>query len=185
MKKLLFATSNDDKVREANLAVKPFGLQLEHARVDVDEIKDLDIFKVAERKALDTYEQLQKPVVVEDTGIFFEQFKGFPGTYSKFAIMTLGVANTVKVLEGHSKKAYFSTVACYADGKQTKCFEGKTPGEVVLQARGSSPAKLPYDSYFIPAGKAQTYAEMGVVAKDALSHRAGAFRKFAAWYCKK
>ncbi len=181
-RKLVFATSNEQKVLEANAAVKPFGLQFEHSPVDVDEIKDLDIFKVAEKKALDTYAQLQKPVVVEDTGVFFDAFPGFPGTYSKFCILTLGAKNTVKVLDGHSKKGYFSTVVCYCDGKSVKSFEGKTEGEIILEPRGVSPLKVPYDSFFVPAGEKKTIAELGAERKNELSARAKAFRKFAEWF---
>lgn len=182
MKKLLFATSNEDKMREANFAVEPFGLQFEHASVDVDEIKDLDIFKVVERKAFDTYAMLNKPVVVEDTGIFFEAFNGFPGTYSKFSVLTLGVGNTVKVLEGHSKKARFSTVVSYFDGKAAHNFEGSTEGEICLQPRGTAPLKLPYDPYFIPGGRSKSFAELGLQGKNELSHRGRAFTKFAEWF---
>lgn len=180
-----FATSNDQKVIEARLAVMPYGLELEHASIDIDEIKDLDIFKVAQKKALDTFEQLQKPVVVEDTGVFFDAFHGFPGTYSKFCIQTIGVKNAVKILVGHSKKAHFSTIVCYCDGKQTKSFEGKVEGEMVLQPRGVAPLKVPYDTVFVPTGEKQTMAEMGVEKKNEISARAAAFRKFAEWFSKK
>lgn len=184
MKRLLFATSNEQKVVEANLAVKPFGLQFEHAPVDVDEIKDLDIFKVSEKKALDTFALLKKPVVVEDTGVFFEAFPNFPGTYSKFCVLTLGVKNTVKVLGGHSNKARFSTIVCYADAVGVESFEGRVEGEMALEPRGTAPAKVPYDPFFIPSGEAQTLAEMGLESKNKLSARARGFRKFAEWFVK-
>ena len=183
--RVIFATSNEQKVIEARLAVAPYGVELEHSCVDVDEIKDLDVFKVAGKKALDTFAQLKKPVVVEDTGVFFHAFPGFPGTYSKFCIQTIGVKNTVKVLDGHSKKAHFSTIVCYCDGKSVKSFEGKIEGEVVLQPRGVAPLKVPYDTVFVPTGEKKTFAELGEKRKNEISARAMAFRKFAEWFSHK
>ncbi len=182
--KVFFATTNADKVREARAAVSAYGVGLEQAEVDVEEIKSLDILRVAERKAIDSFKLVKKPVVVDDTGYFFEAFPGFPGTYSKFCVQTIGVANAVRLLEGKTKRAYFSTVVAYCGGKTAKCFEGRTEGTVLLSPRGIAAPKLPYDPYFVPDGSEKTYGEMTLEEKNSFSHRARAFQKFGEWFVK-
>jgi len=183
MQHILFATSNAEKFREVSACLSPFAISLERAELDVDEIKSLDIVKTAREKAQDSFALLKRPLVVEDTGIFFNAFNSFPGTYSKFCIETIGVRDTVGLLKGKKDtSASFVTVACYTDGKTTECFEGRVDGQVVLSPRGNPPAKLPYDSYFVPIGSTRTYAEMALEEKNGFSHRSRAFEKFAQWF---
>ena len=172
-------------MREVSSFLSGYGLSVEQADVEVDEIKSLDIVKTGEKKALDSFAILKRPVVAEDTGIFFHAFNKFPGTYSKFCIETIGIQNTVGLLEGKELAADFVTVACYADGNEIKCFEGRVAGKVVLEPRGTAPPKLPYDPYFVPDGSEKTYAEMSLEEKNTFSHRVKAFQKFAEWFTNK
>ena len=57
-------------------------------------------------------------------------------------------------------------------------FEGIAPGRLVWPPRGV--AGHGYDPIFVPEGHDRTYAEMTAEEKNAISHRADAFRKLTA-----
>lgn len=183
--KLLFATTNPGKFREAADAVKENDLQLEQANIEIEEPKILEIRETAERKAQLAFNALGKPVAVEDTGVFFDEYPLFPGTYSKFAVKTLGIPALLKLLERRKRGARFVTVAAYCDGKTTKTFEGEARGTMLETPEGESRLGLAYDSVFKCEGCGKTFARMTVAEKNMHSHRAKAFRKLAEWLARK
>ena len=74
------------------------------------------------------------------------------------------------------RSARFRTVAmvCFPDGAELAA-EGVVEGVITVEPRGSG--GFGYDPVFAPAdGDGRTFAEMGAVAKNALSHRARALR---------
>ncbi|MEK6924547.1 MAG: non-canonical purine NTP pyrophosphatase [Candidatus Micrarchaeota archaeon] len=183
--KLLFATTNPGKFREAADAVKERGLQLEQANIEIEEPKLLELEKTAERKAQLAFNALGRPVVVEDTGVFFDEYPLFPGTYSKFAVKTLGIPALLKLLEGGKRGARFATIAAYCDGKTTNTFEGEARGTILETPEGKSRPGLAYDSVFKCDGGGKTFAQMTVKEKNEHSHRTKAFRKLAKWLARK
>ena len=56
---LIFATSNEGKLREAR---EVLGLSISGTSLEIDEIQSLDPVSVAQKKALAYYEKLKKPM---------------------------------------------------------------------------------------------------------------------------
>jgi XTP/dITP diphosphohydrolase len=56
-------------------------------------------------------------------------------------------------------------------------FEGRCPGMIDLEERGSS--GFGYDPLFVPDGYAKTFAEMALEEKREISHRGRALRALA------
>ena len=67
MKELLFVTSNPRKVEQL---AKYLSFPVGHIKLDLVEIQALDLATVSTDKAVRAYEQVGKPVLVEDTGFF-------------------------------------------------------------------------------------------------------------------
>ena len=88
--KLFFVTENDYKFREAQLALQEFGIELVQARFSKTEDKDASLEEVAGSAAAYFAAKLQKPVVVDDTGIFFSAYKNFPGQHPKWLFRAIG-----------------------------------------------------------------------------------------------
>jgi len=70
---------------------------------------------------------------------------------------------------------------CYADEHelQTRLFEGTCQGRIGFEERGSG--GFGYDSLFLPTGYDQTFAQLGEVVKNGMSHRGralAALKKF-------
>jgi len=176
MKKLYFVTGNKHKFQE----VQPIfpGIQLVQLKIEKPEIRSPSVVKVAEQAAIMLSKKIKKPFILEDTGIFFQAYKDFPGTYSKYIINTLGFPGIFKLLKNKSKKAYFETAAAYCKpGKKPVIVSAKTTGSIILTVKGKKDV-MPYDNIFIPDKHTKVYAEM-MDKKHMTSHRVKAFKKLA------
>ncbi|PIO64616.1 Ham1 family protein [Teladorsagia circumcincta] len=84
---------------------------------DVDEYQGEPDY-VAERKAKEAAEQVQGPILVEDTSLCFNAFKGLPGVYIKWFLKKLGPAGLYQMLAGYDdKSAYAQCIFAFTEGK--------------------------------------------------------------------
>ena len=177
--KIYFVTTNNHKFAEVSHLLKKYPLKLEQIYMEYDENHDLGIEKIAKRAAKQLANKLNKPIVLEDTGLFFEAYKGFPGALPKFVIKTLNFKGIFKLLYGESRKAYFKTVAAFCmPGEEPITFEGKMHGKITEKIHNKDKEEMPYDKIFIPEGKNITISSMTLEEKNSFSQRAEAFRKF-------
>lgn len=120
----------------------------------------------------------------DDTGLEVEALGGGPGVHTaRYAYPDRHdpVANTRKLLaELHDKEnraARFRTVIALIQGTDEHLFEGTVEGHITTEERGTE--GFGYDPVFAPEGGEKTFAELGVEAKNNISHRARAVRKLA------
>lgn len=120
----------------------------------------------------------------DDTGLEVEALGGGPGVHTaRYAYPDRHdpVANTRKLLaELHDKDnraARFRTVIALIQGTDEHLFEGIVEGHITTEERGTE--GFGYDPVFAPEGGEKTFAELGVEAKNNISHRARAVRKLA------
>jgi len=100
VKKIIFVTGNENKVRHANEAVKKYGLVFVAKKLDIIEPREENPEKVAAEKAMQAIKLVKKPLIVEDSGIFIEALNGFPKTFVQFVASTVGVENIIKIMTG-------------------------------------------------------------------------------------
>ena len=114
--------------------------------------------EVAREKVRIAYEKTRKPVIVEDTSLCFNAYKGLPGPYIKWFLKAIGVEGLAKMVEPFEDKTG-SAVCILAylgpELSEPKLFIGKTPGKIV-EPRGSR--DFGWDPNFLPDGYDQTYA---------------------------
>lgn len=120
----------------------------------------------------------------DDTGLEVEALGGGPGVHTaRYAYPDRhdSVANTRKLLaELHDKDnraARFRTVIALIQGTDEHLFEGIVEGHIATEERGTE--GFGYDPVFAPEGGEKTFAELGVEAKNCISHRARAVKKLA------
>jgi XTP/dITP diphosphohydrolase len=122
------------------------------------------------------------PAVADDTGLEVDALDGAPGVdAAHYAGAGCSYAdNRAKLLADLTgvvdRRAAFKTVAIvvWPDGSEL-AVEGVCPGVITVEERGE--IGFGYDSIFQPdEGAGATFAEMGVDAKNAISHRGRAFR---------
>lgn len=189
--KLYFATGNPGKVEEIRdrLDELESDVEVEQVEVNVEEIQELEVRKVAPRKAKDSYRKAVDqglieegdPLIVEDTGFFVDSLGGFPGTFAKHFSVTVGAEKLVRLLdEDQDRSATFRSAIVYYDGETTEMFVGEMRGRVPENPRGDAHEHLPYNSIAIPEGESETLAENPVL-KDGRHHRNQAVDSFCSW----
>ena len=183
--KVYLLTSNPGKVEEIKLLLKNFGIEVLAEDMEIPEIKSDSQEEIAVEKVKFAAKEINKPVIAEDTGIYFEAYKNFPGTNSRWIFESIGYEGILKLLEGKSRKAFFKTTVGFCEpDKEPKIFAGICKGEITEKIRGSPHPRLPYDAIFVPEGEIRTFAEMTKEEKNRFSHRAKAVEKFAEWFAK-
>ncbi|MFX1485618.1 MAG: XTP/dITP diphosphatase [Promethearchaeota archaeon] len=181
--KLLFATSNKNKIREASEILGKIGFEIEHLDIERIEPQHESLEKIASYSVSLVSKKIKKPVFVEDTGLFIEALNGFPGPYSSYVFKTIGNKGILRLMEGvATRKAVFKSVIAFSHDRVSTCISANVEGTISEEERG----KLwGYDPIFVPLeGDGRTYAEMGFDEKNKLSHRKKVLYKFADWLKK-
>jgi len=177
--KLYFITTNKHKFEEVADILKEFPIELEHIDLEYDEHPDWGMEEIARSASKKLANKLQKPIILEDTGLFFEAYPGFPGAQPKFVFNTIGYKGIFKLLEGESRKAYFKTVAGFCEPtKEPVLFEGVMNGTFIDKIHNENKDVMPYDRIFIPENTTKTISDMTMQEKNIFSQRAQAFKKF-------
>ncbi len=177
--KIYFVTTNKHKFEEVKDILKDYPIELEHLEMEYEENHDESIDIIARNAAKKLADKLNKPIVLEDTGLFFEAYNNFPGALPKFVINTIGFKGIFKLLEGESRKAYFKTVAAFCEPeKEPNLFEGVMRGKITTKIYNEDKDTMPYDKIFIPEGRDKTISDMSLEEKNQFSQRAQVFRKF-------
>jgi XTP/dITP diphosphohydrolase len=184
IKKLLFATSNLHKVREAQEILNKYQITIDHYPINLPELQDDSLKEIAKFAASEIDPEIKDPIIVEDTGLFIEALNGFPGPYSAFVFRTIGNEGILRLMQNiTNRKAYFMTIIVLrALPKNSSTFEyfffqGEARGKISLTVRGE---QWGYDPIFEPEGEeGLTYAEI-TEKKNQISHRTKAFQALGA-----
>lgn len=184
--KLIFATSNQHKLREIKSVAFP-GLEIVSLK-DIGFTGELpETHETIEENSLEKAEYLSRmyntPCFAEDTGLIIDALNGEPGVYSARyagpdATFEDNVTKVLGKMEGQTnRKARFKTVITYYDAGKYVQFEGVTEGEILIERKGGE--GFGYDPIFKPAGADKAYAEMSLEEKNSYSHRKKSFDLFA------
>ena len=177
------ATGNRHKYGEAKDILVEYGVELEFLEAKKVEIQADDQAEIA-AYSLKQIRDDGRPIVVEDAGIFIDRYGGFPGPYSEYALRKIGLPGILRLMEGvEDRGASFRSVVAYRHKDKMGCFHGVVEGRIALRIRGTG--GFGYDPIFIPReGDGRTFGQMTEGEKNALSHRARAFRGFGKWFTR-
>jgi XTP/dITP diphosphohydrolase len=187
---LVFATNNAHKLAEAAAILDGAALLSTPAQHNVrEEIPETQptIIGNALQKARYVYDLLQINCFADDTGLEVDALQGAPGVHSaRYAGISKDMsANRQKLLhemrniKNPMRSARFRTVVALVFEGKEYIFEGIVNGAIAEQEAGV--AGFGYDTLFLPKGYSQTFAEMDVAQKNAISHRSIALRKMKEW----
>jgi XTP/dITP diphosphohydrolase len=183
VKVINFITGNEHKVKEARGIFQNSGIELEHTDLGYPEIQG-ELVDVAKFGAKYAASKLERPVIVEDAGLFIKALNWFPGTYSSYVQETLGNKGILKLMNDvEDRYAEFRSVIGYCTPKsEPKVFLGTVPGHIAYEERGNN--GFAYDPLFIPEGYDKTFGELTRSKKNEFSHRRRSLEKFALWLNK-
>jgi len=181
---LVFASNNEHKIKEiSSLLGDSFMLLSLH---DINILEDIpeeepQIEGNALAKARFVHNTSGMDVFADDTGLEIAALNDLPGVHSaRFAGENKdSSANIEKVLSmlgnSENRQARFRTIIALILDKKEFLFEGVINGTIIREKKGTG--GFGYDPIFIPEGKIQTFAEMGLEEKNTISHRARALEK--------
>ncbi len=173
--KITFVTGNEFKVKETE-EILDIGLEI--SKIELDEVQDLDLEKVALHKLNQAYEIIQKPVMIDDVSFEVNAWNSFPGPLVKWMLKAgNGPSLLLKLLEGEKDRSAKARLAIgFHDGEKPHLFFGEAKGSVADEIRGDN--GFGWDRVFIPDGFDQTFAEMPLELKNSISHRGKALAQF-------
>jgi XTP/dITP diphosphohydrolase len=203
---VVVASHNPGKVREIVDLLAPFGIPVTSAaelKLAEPEETGATFEENAVLKARTAAIASGLLALADDSGLAVDALGGGPGLYSArwagpekdFAAAMRNVEDRLQV-EGATtpdrRRAHFiSVLALAAADGECETFLGQVDGTLVWPPRGDQ--GFGYDPIFLPDGYSRTFGEMSaeekhgwrpggasVEEKEALSHRARAFRAFAA-----
>ncbi len=184
MKKIVFATNNEHKLRELK--------EILSGKFEILGLKDIgcneDIPETAEtieensmQKAEYVYRKYNIDCFADDTGLEIEALNGRPGVYSaRYAGEEKNMEKNIeKILselkDKTNRKARFKTVISLILNDEKYQFEGIVNGEIIKSKQGAG--GFGYDPVFMPEGYKITFAEMSSEEKNLISHRGRAVQK--------
>lgn len=188
MKKIVFATSNPNKIREVK--------QLLGDRFEILGLKDINCTEeIPETQGTIEGNALQKARFIkdnynvdcfsEDSGLEIDALNGAPGVDTAFygGAERSADKNMARVLDELSDKedrsGQFKTViALISEGKEMT-FTGIARGTIRQVKSGDG--GFGYDPIFEPIGYDITFAEMDALEKNKISHRGKAVRKLVSY----
>ena len=179
---VFFASSNEHKFEEAQRILSTLGINIKLFKTTLEEIQSNSLNEIAKRKAIDAFTKIQKPILIEDDGLFINSLNGFPGPYSSYAYDTIGNTGIIQLLENTElRDAKFVAIIAYCNGiNEVKLFESSIPGKISKEIEKGG---WGYDPIFIPDGESKTFAN--VSDKDKFSHRSASLKKFSDWFMHK
>jgi XTP/dITP diphosphohydrolase len=184
--KLKFITTNKHKVEEIGAILKEYGVELEQAIIDYPENKEASIEEVAREAAKNLAEELGEPVMVEDTGFYFDAYDNFPGSQPKFVIKSIGFDGIFRLLAGKDRGFTARTAIGYCEPeKEPQIFIGEMHGQVIDHIVNPDADTMPYNHIIIPDGYNKTVAEMNIAEKNQVLQRGKAARKLGEYLMNK
>lgn len=167
-------TGNRNKLLEAE---RILGYRPDAEPLDLPEIQSLDMTEVLRAKGAEAFARLERPIVVEETGLELASMNGFPGPLVKWMLEAIGpegIARNVVALG--DPRATARCAILYQDGERIVIAEGAVHGRLTPEPRGAE--GFGWDPVFVPEGREETCAELPGHVKDEIGHRGRAWRNF-------
>lgn len=156
MTNVTFVTGNPHKAKYFSELI---GLPIDHHSVDGHEIQSLDLEEIAEHKAKTAFEQLQRPVIVEDVSLVISCLGRLPGPFIRWFVDEAGLEEICRLADpDKGRRAVVSSIYAYFDGKDIKYFRGSLKGKIAQHPKGKD--GFGWNPTFIPDGANKTLAMM-------------------------
>ena len=131
-------TSNLGKVKEFKIILRD-SVKINHIEKEYRELRSDSPEEIAKESAKRLAEELKKPIVVEDSGLFIETLKDFPGTCSSYIHKRIGLKGILKLMENvEDRSCFYRSAVSYCEPKKDPIsFFGEERGTVAKEEKGS------------------------------------------------
>ncbi len=190
MKKIIFATGNEDKMKEIRMILADSGyeiLSMKQAGIDIDIVEDGKTFEenaIIKATAISKVKEAEGCIVLaDDSGLEIDYLGGKPGIYSAryegvdtpYEIKNRIILDRLKDVPDEERTARFvcAIAIAYPDGK-VDTRRGTIEGRIAYEPAGEN--GFGYDPIFYVPSLGKTTAELDPEEKNKLSHRGNALR---------
>ena len=187
-KKIIFATSNEGKMREVRLIMEDTGynvVSLKEAGIDIDIVEDGSTFEENAMIKAKTIAELTKEIVLaDDSGLEVDYLNKAPGIYSarflgedtSYDIKNQYILDQLQGIEREKRSARFvcAIALCYPEGRgftTTATIEGYIGSEIAGENG------FGYDPIFYVPEFGCSSAELTMEQKNKISHRGKALNQ--------
>lgn len=188
MKKIIFATTNENKVREVNMMMEDFDVELctmKATGVDVEIVEDGTTFEEnAVIKAKTVMEITGEIAIADDSGLEVDYLDGAPGIYSarflgedtSYDIKNNYIIDKLKDAKGKDRSARFvcAIAVAFPNGEVVTC-KGTIEGLIAYEQKGKN--GFGYDPIVYVPEYEMTTGEMAPELKNSISHRGKALEQ--------
>jgi len=154
------------------------GYELEHLKTTYPEIQADSIEETILPGLRWLMERYPRPLMIDDSGLFIDSLKGFPGVYSAYVFKTVGCDGILKLMEGiEDRSARFECcIGFMIPGGKPSISKGTSRGSISMEKAGTG--GFGYDPVFVPEGYSKTFAQLEIPEKNKISHRGRAIEAF-------
>lgn len=188
MKRIIFATTNKNKVREVNMMMKDFQVELltmGEAGINVDIVEDGTTFEEnAIIKAKTIMEMTGEIAIADDSGLEVDYLDGAPGIYSarflgedtSYDVKNNYIIEKLKDVKGKDRSVRFvcAMAVAFPDGEVLTC-KGTIEGVIAYEQKGKN--GFGYDPIVYVPEYEMTTGEMAPELKNSISHRGKALEQ--------
>lgn len=163
-KTIIFVTGNSYKFQVAQKALKDTLYKLIQRELDVPEIQDEAVEKVAAFSAQWASGILKKPVVVSDGGCYIEALNGFPGPFARYITQWLSAEDLRRLMQSKkNQRVVWKDCLAYCEPNKkpvtfTNNFTGKIATKIGINVYRKNYSWI--DSLFIPDGLSKPLSEL-------------------------
>ncbi len=167
-------TGNTKKFTEIQTALNSFHIETEQVAIDLPEWQTTDHVRVVTEKARAAFERHQKPILVDDSGFYIEDYNNFPGVYSKDVYAMIGYSGLFALTTEGDRAAFHCYIAYMDESLQEPViFHATNDGVITHQFDTEVAAKEYATMPYIPLFKADIPGS---------HHRIKTLQTFAEWY---
>lgn len=184
MRKIFYATGNQGKFDDVAQFVVKNNPEIELVQFadDLPELQSTDQRFVAVEKGRVAWNLLKQPVLIDDAGIYFANYRDFPGVFTKYIYKGIGFEG-IKKLVSNGDQVYYQLHLVYFYGENSyEVFVGRVDGTIKFPEIFPKNPSLPFDTMFVPLEETRTFAELrrdGL--REQFDHRIAAFKDFVRW----
>lgn len=169
---IFFITGNKHKAEEVQSLI-PAMQQLD---IDLPEIQSLDPKEIIEAKLVEAQKHHEGAIAVEDVSLSLSCLNGLPGTMIKWFLQTFGPQGLYELTKklGDDRATIQCSVGIAQPKRDLVFFSTQRTGRIVAPRQ---PSTFGWNPIFLQDGINKTYAEMTLEERNAISHRAGAWKQ--------
>lgn len=154
MDKVYFVSNSKEKFDEIRLIATTQGetWNISWKKAELTEIQEDEEKVLIQKKALEAFRLLRRPVLVEHTALKINAFNELPGLHTNYFYSKLGCEKIVRFCECEGDfKAAVMSVFCFCDGKKYYIGIGSEEGEIIRSIEGIDQKNgFGWDIIFIP-----------------------------------